>query len=82
VSRGDEYRALQWFSTVPGGGDGEELLALVPNEELDDWNAANYPDTYPDGTHPTFIDVAAIMAGTDTPPTPEPDPRPTTGPGY
>lgn len=69
---GSHYLAERWFQAQPGAGREDRLVALVPNDQVDEYNAG-----YPEGT--AFIDVAAVMAGEDPgviySGTPE-DPRP------
>jgi hypothetical protein len=74
---GSHYAAERWYQQQEGADREDRLIGLVPNDQLDAYNAA----TYPPGT--VFIDVGAIIEGEDPGITytgSAEDPRPITSP--
>jgi hypothetical protein len=67
---GDFYRASVWLQNTGAMDPGDEILDLVPNEEMDLYEAG-----YPSGT--VFMDLIDWTGETTLP---TPDPRPETGP--
>jgi hypothetical protein len=56
---GSHYAAERWYQRQEGADRQDRLIALVPNDEVDAYNATAYPE----GT--AFIDVQAILDGED-----------------